>query len=512
MKTWKNLPNVFISKNQTRTTNEKTQTKNGKKNLDPKGRTPPFRRLSCKQTLDKSCRVRNRQKHTHLMIAENSIWHLIFAARTTKHNAFVKNEERGMKPVRAVGWVKNKTKGSPSRKKKREGTKLAITLNSRDTVLNAKLRHRSRWLHGRTCFHRSRSKFHKASKCRSTEIHQLGERKKSKSSNNCWTTFQMHGWGWWHVGSDFVHSCLCSKFTTDHRIEGRHTILVRQLHVTHVLERRWQPKPMPRVSHKTSARSIKRISIGWVARAQFSHGEHVRLVSEVPRTRAGLRFDSRIMSFLSCVSRHSAKCACQCPSGQDLPTTWQTARNWGWLWWMFDSRMMLVFSFASLHSAKPAMCLSLCFPFSVSHQVSTFIRRVSEKCNHYTWHIGWFCQYFNLKQVWTYQDEDFMEKVAQIAASARGIGPCRFGLAFIFHHKNRLHTRYNRRCAFFANVTWHFCAASEIKHSHAHTSTRHTRMHIQADSIALTLRRNKGHTHAHTQAYGKNYRMDLVRQ
>ena len=55
-----------------------------------------------------------------------------------------------------------------------------------------------------------------------------------------------------------------------------------------------------------------------------------------------------------------------------------------------------------MHSAKNDEHIQFCIfsrfvSRSVSHQVPTTIRHASETCNHCTWHIGWFCQYFNLK-------------------------------------------------------------------------------------------------------------------
>ena len=71
---------------------------------------------------------------------------------------------------------------------------------------------------------------------------------------------------------------------------------------------------------------------------------------------------------------------------------------------------------------------------------------ITEKRNHYPWHIAQACEYYNPKQGWTYQDEDFMGKMSQLAASVvRGLGPCRLGPALMWKYRNRVHIRYNRR-------------------------------------------------------------------
>ena len=72
----------------------------------------------------------------------------------------------------------------------------------------------------------------------------------------------------------------------------------------------------------------------------------------------------------------------------------------------------------------------------------------TEKCNHYPAHIAWCCSYYNPKQGWTYQDEDFMGKIADIAASTvRGLGPCRLAGALLFRYQTRVHLRFDRRRA-----------------------------------------------------------------
>ena len=72
----------------------------------------------------------------------------------------------------------------------------------------------------------------------------------------------------------------------------------------------------------------------------------------------------------------------------------------------------------------------------------------TEKCNHYPSHLAWRGHYSNPKQGWTYQDEDFMGKISDIAANTvRGLGPCRLAGALLFRYQMRVHLRFDRRCA-----------------------------------------------------------------
>eukprot|EP00974_Lingulodinium_polyedra_P016608 1610798-Lingulodinium_polyedra.AAC.1 len=51
---------------------------------------------------------------------------------------------------------------------------------------------------------------------------------------------------------------------------------------------------------------------------------------------------------------------------------------------------------------------------------------VTPKGFHYPWHIGHVCRWYNPRAGWTYVDEDFMGRIADLASkSVFGRGPTR---------------------------------------------------------------------------------------
>ena len=61
-------------------------------------------------------------------------------------------------------------------------------------------------------------------------------------------------------------------------------------------------------------------------------------------------------------------------------------------------------------------------------------------------HLAWNCRYYNARFGWTFMDEDFMGKVAQIAkASVFGLGPLRLGATLVRRYLITIALRFHRR-------------------------------------------------------------------
>ena len=116
-------------------------------------------------------------------------------------------------------------------------------------------------------------------------------------------------------------------------------------------------------------------------------------------------------------------------------------------------------SFASVNGSRPAEQAkethdylatvgtyhqALCHDFKESGRK---LFHMTEKA-HYAQHIALDCisGRYNPRYAWTYADEDYMGKIAQISqSSSRARGPLRLAQALVFRWRNRVYLRWERR-------------------------------------------------------------------